>query len=148
MSTVPCSPRWRHAPWLCLCGYEVFYSLQTRIGALVALHGFDRDTSSGAEFTTKNERSFTPVCQHSGNDPNFALRELSPFPTESLWWAGFEKNAFPRCGGGPRPPFAAGRPSAMRTQSPFRECGGNHQMEAAIGWLQKNSGRSQEGRES
>ena len=41
-----------------ICGYEVFYSLQTRFGALSALHGFDRDASFGAEVTTKSEWSF------------------------------------------------------------------------------------------
>ena len=42
---------------------------------------------------------------------------------------------------------ATGRLSAMREQLPIRVCGGKPDG-AAIGWLQRNSGRSNEGQES
>ena len=69
------------------------------------------------------------------------------FPHRSLWWAGYKKRlsalrrrtSSPVFGGAPfRDADAVTVPRVRRY----------HQMEAAIGWLQKNSGRSQEGRES
>ena len=155
------------------------YSLQTRFGALAALHGFDCDTSFGQMVTTKTREEFQPEFLHSVSDeslrlsrdafratlettPALLLPELPPEDHEGL---GHEPDFIATLGGqrselvrsllpfiampGDEPSKFTWRLSATRERSSFRVRGGAPFRDAkAIGWLQRNSGRSGEGRVS
>ena len=69
-----------------------------------------RDTSFGAEVTTKKRLQFHPEFPHSVNDPGCALHELSPLPVDQDFGG---RDLKKKC------------LSAMREQSPFRGCGGD-----------------------
>ena len=109
-------------------------------------HGFEHDTSFGAVVTTGRRDEFQPRFPRSVSNPCFAVQELSPLLTTNAsvapsgdrlvvtWRSSAIAGAvlFPRLRRGDRPPCGGSYRSASAAVT---------QMGAAIGWLQRNSGR-------